>query len=125
MHATFLSPEQATELGIRNYLNADVLAMYSQAKWPRKRTSFLFRRCVIAWGCGPAVAANRLSVAQDEIKAAFNAGADCVLLARTVDRKRVAIIVQDMRLAEQLAAPDDVWVDLRGLNQIDGVHDAF
>lgn len=116
MHATFLTPRQELELHIRNYLNADVLAMYSQPLWPRRRTSRLLRRCMVAWGCGPSVAANRLSVAQDEIKAAFNIGADCVLLARTAERKRVAIIVHDMRLAEQLAAPDDVWVDLRGLN---------
>jgi hypothetical protein len=80
---------------------------------------------VAAWGCGPAVAANRLSTERDQIKSAHDTGADCVLLARTAERKRVAIIVQDIALAEQLAGPEDALVDLRGLNNIKGMHDVF
>lgn len=125
MHATFLSPEQITEVGIGSHLNANVVTSYSQAKWPRSRIDKLLRRCMTAWGCGPAVTANRLAIAQDEIRAAYDCGADSVLLMRGRNRQRIAIIIREASLAERVARPQDLLIDLRGLKQIGRVHDAF
>ncbi|MDA0320596.1 MAG: hypothetical protein O3A90_15140 [Proteobacteria bacterium] len=44
---------------------------------------------------------------------------------RECDRQRIPVIVRDADLAEQLAGPDGALVDLRGLNQIEGVHDGL
>lgn len=125
MHATFLSPEQVAEIRIGSNLNANIVTSYSQATWPRSRVDKLLRRCMAAWGCGPAVTANRLSIARDEIKAAYDCGADCVLLMRGRNLKRIAIIIRDADLAEQVARSEDLLIDLRGLKQIGRVHDAF